>query len=79
MNFEITDIQTGKYPDLEKIALNEEWAKNLVYCDMDGFYIGEDGELILADECGNFAYCPHERFQVIINFLYTGERYVFIY
>lgn len=26
----------GSVPDLEQIALNEDWAKDLMYCDMDG-------------------------------------------
>lgn len=67
MEFKIIDITTGKYPDTESIALNEEWAKGLIYCDIEGFFIGEDGQLILADECGNFAYCPHDRFKIIID------------
>ena len=58
------DLQTGLAPDTEKIALKEEWAKGLVYCDMEGFAFHEDGYLVLLDECGNFAYCPPERFRV---------------
>ena len=46
------------------IALNEDWAKHLCYCDMEGFAIQEDGTLILTDECGKFAYCPEGRFLV---------------
>lgn len=65
MNFSVIDPKTGEYPDLEQIALHEDWAKGLMYCDMEGFLIGEDGELILADECGKFAYCPDGRFVVI--------------
>lgn len=63
-SFEIIDPKTGEYPDLEQIALTEDWAKNLVYCDMEGFCVNEDGNLILMDECGNYAYCPEERFMV---------------
>jgi hypothetical protein len=62
--FNVIDLETGEEPDMENIALNEEWARGLMYCDMEGFYIGEDGTLILADECGNFAYCPDNRFRV---------------
>jgi hypothetical protein len=64
IRFSITDLKTGKEPDMGKIALEEDWAKELMYCDMEGFYIGEDCTLILADECGNFAYCPGNRFQI---------------
>lgn len=65
----VTDVQTGEYPDLEKIALEEEWAKNLIYCDMQGFAIDEEGYLMLADECGNVAYCPPDRFTYEISVL----------
>ena len=65
MKFTVIDNKTGKYPDLEEIALNEEWAKGLIYCDMEGFALLEDGILILVDECGNFEYCPSDRFTVV--------------
>ncbi len=64
MTFTVIDTKTGKEPDCKDIALHEEWAKNFIYCDIEGFYIGEDGQLILADECGNFAYCPIDRFKI---------------
>lgn len=64
--FTVIDKKTGKYPDVEKIALKEEWAKDLIYCDIEGFAIQEDGTLILSDECGHFAYCPPDRFKIEI-------------
>ena len=68
MSFEFTviDTKTGEDPDLREIALNEEWANHLIYCDMEGFAICEDGHLILMDECGNHAYCPEGRFEIIM-------------
>lgn len=63
--FTVRDKKTGRYPDLESIALCEEWAKGLVYCDMEGFAIEEDGDLFLMDECGNFRYCPSGRFEIV--------------
>ena len=63
--FTVIDNNTGKQADQEEIALNEEWADGLVYCDMDGFAIMEDGSLILMDECGKYAYCPEGRFTVV--------------
>ena len=60
----VIDPSTGEYPDLEKIALNEEWAQGLVYCDMEGFATTEDGTLLLFDECGNYAICPPGRFVI---------------
>lgn len=62
--FSVIDTKTGEYPDLWDIALNEAWAKELIYCDMEGFAIEEDGTLILLDECGKHAYCPEGRFKV---------------
>ena len=67
--FDVFELAEGgktlKAVDEQKIALTEEWAKRLMYCDMDGFALTQEGDLILIDECGNFAYCPEERFVVI--------------
>ena len=65
MNFTVIDKKTGEFPDLWKIALEEEWAKGLMYCDMEGFALLEDGSLLLLDECGKFEYCPEDRFIVV--------------
>ena len=62
--FKVTDTQTGEEPDLEEIALNEDWAKELIYCDMEGFALQDDGTLILCDETGRFVYCPEGRFKI---------------
>lgn len=64
-SFTVIDNNTGKQADQAGIALNEEWAGKLMYCDMEGFAILEDGSLILADECGRFEYCPEGRFSVV--------------
>lgn len=65
MKFKVIDKKTNKEADMRKIALKEEWAKNLCYCDMESFAIQQDGTLILMDECGKFEYCPENRFEVI--------------
>lgn len=67
MTLTIIDKRTGRYPDVEKIALEEDWAKNLIYCDIDCFAICEDCSLLLMDDCGNVAYCPKDRFEVALN------------
>lgn len=64
MNFRVIDNKTGREPDIGDIALNEKWAFDLVYCDMEGFAITENGDLILLDECGNYEFCPQDRFTV---------------
>ena len=50
MTFNVIDPKTGEYPDLEHIARAEDWAQNLIPCDMEGFCINEDENLILMDE-----------------------------
>lgn len=62
IRFRVIDTQTGQEADAEQIALTEDWAQRLVYCDIDGFAITEDGYLVLFDDCGNLAYCPPGRF-----------------
>lgn len=64
MTFTVIDKRTGQEADTREIALKEEWAKHLVYCDMEGFAIEQDGTLILMDECGNYARCPSDRFEI---------------
>lgn len=63
--FTVIDKETGEYPDIYDIALNEEWAKDLEFCDMECFAIQKDGTLVLMDECGQFRYCPNGRFIVV--------------
>lgn len=67
MTFLVIDIKTGEEPDLWNIALEEEWANGLMYCDMEGFAMKQDGALVLLDECGEFRYCPPDRFNVIFD------------
>lgn len=64
LEFDVVDTKTGQYPDWEHIARTEDWADGLVYCDIDGIAILEDGSLILLDECGNCAPCPRDRFEI---------------
>ena len=66
MTFTVIDNKTGRYPDLWKIATEEEWANGLMYCDMEGFALLEGGTLVLLDECGRFEYCPSDRFTVVL-------------
>ena len=64
IEFKVIDNNTGKEADIGEIALKEDWAKGLMYCDMEGFAILDDGNLVLLDECGKYEYCPSERFSV---------------
>lgn len=62
--FIVIDSKTGEEADTYEIALHEDWAKELCYCDMEGWAIEDDGTLLLVDECGRFAYADRERFKV---------------
>jgi len=57
--------------DMELIAIKEPWAKGLIYCDMEGFAIEEDGTLLLLDECGTYREVPAGLFRVVM--LGAGE------
>ena len=60
LKFKVIDIRTGKEVSAEKI---NEIAKEsgLMDMDIDQFFIGEDGQLVLADNCGKIAYCDTEK------------------
>lgn len=70
MKFRVIDNKTGKEANVDEIVNNEEWADSLIYCDIEGFALLESGSLVLLDECGNFEYCPSDRFTVV----FDGER-----
>lgn len=63
--FIVIDKKTGKEADVYDIYLHEDWAKHLMYCDIEGFAIEQDGTIILLDECGQFVYCSSDRFEVV--------------
>ena len=65
-SFRVIDTKTGKEADTYEIALHEDWAKHLIYCDIDGWALGDDGSLMLLDDCLRAAYPPdRERFKVV--------------
>lgn len=69
--FWVKDKETGKEAELYEIVLKSykegSWAKDLIYCDLEGWGIEDDGTLIVCDECGSFAYPPQERFEIVWN------------
>ena len=71
MLFRVIDLTTDKEPDLRQIVLKEEWASGLLYSDVEGFAIAQDGTLALMDGLGNFRYCPLCRFDVILETIQT--------
>ena len=65
--FTVIDNLTGKEADEYTIAKTEDWAKGLMWMDIEGFALEDDGTLLLVDECGGVAYCPDERFSVVFD------------
>ena len=46
------DITNADGTPINYDALGRKYKDKLCYCDIDGFYIGEDGQLVLMDDCG---------------------------
>ena len=68
IKFKVIDTKTGKAPIFDHNHLfKEKWFKqsNLIWCDLEGWVISEDGVLMLADECGNVAYAP-DRYKAVL-------------
>lgn len=76
IQFTVIDKKTEKYPDMETIALTEEWAHDLMYPDMWGFTVGEDGTLFLMDDCGNVRNCPSDRFDIKLTAKIPKDAYL---
>lgn len=64
MTFQVIDRTTGKEVTrevLEKIAKENKLYAN----DLDEIFVGEDGRLLLMDDCGNSTYLENDRFLVV--------------
>ena len=64
VTFKVIDKRTGKEPT-DRVIYNIAKKGNLMTMDIDQFFIGEDGSLVLADDCGNITYCDTKRFKVV--------------
>lgn len=65
MVFKVIDKKTGKEPT-DRVIDNIAKKGGLIRCDIEQFYLGEDGSLVLADDCGNTTYVDTNRFKVVI-------------
>lgn len=65
MIFEIIDRRTGKEPS-QRVINNIARKGGLIEHDIAGFFVGSDGGLILADECGHYTYVNTNRITAII-------------
>lgn len=63
MTFKVIDTKTGKEPTY-RVIYNIAKKGGLMTMDIDQFFVGEDGSLVLADDCGNITYCDTKRFKV---------------
>ena len=64
MTFKVIDTKTGKEPT-DRVIHNIAKSGGLMTMDIDQFFVGEDGALVLADDCGNITYCDTKRFMVV--------------
>lgn len=71
MRFYVIDKRTGKEPIFDgNHIFRESWCKGrLIERDIDGWYISEDGQLALVDDCCNMAYPPPDRFEIVYDAL----------
>ena len=66
MTFKVIDTKTGKEPTARVIDNIAKKGGLMVY-DIDQFFVGEDGSLILVDDCGNITYVDAKRFKVEVS------------
>ena len=64
MTFKVIDTKTGKEPT-NRVIDNIAKKGGLLRMDIDQFFVGEDGSLVLVDDCGNMTYCDMKRFKVV--------------
>ena len=63
MTFKIIDKKTGTEPT-GRVIHNIAKKGGLMEMDIDQFFVGEDGTIVLADDCGRMAYVDMNRFYV---------------
>ena len=49
---DVFDITNADGTPVDYDVLGMKYKDQLCYCDIDGFYVGEDGGLVLMDDCG---------------------------
>lgn len=65
MIFGIIDRRTGKEPS-QRVINNIARKGGLIEHDIAGFFVGSNGGIILADECGHYTYVNTNRITAII-------------
>lgn len=74
MTFKVIDKKTGKEPTY-RVIHNIAKKGGLMTCDIDQFFLGEDGQIVLADDCGNIAYVDMKRFYAEMVGEQDGNRF----
>ena len=64
MTFKVIDTKTGNEPT-GKVLTRLARTGGLLEFDIDQFFVGEDGSVILMDDCGNSMYIDMTRFKVV--------------
>ena len=67
--FRVIDKHTGREYSEENINTD-----GLMEMDLDQMFLGEDGTLVMADDCGRIAYQDCERFDVLIDGYVSIDR-----
>lgn len=65
MTFRVIDKKTGKEPT-DRVITNIARNGGLMEMDIDQFFVGEDGSIILVDDCGKAVWCDMNRFEIQI-------------
>ena len=65
MKFKVIDTKTGKEPT-DRVINNIAKKGGLITTHIDQFFVGEDGSLVLVDDCGKITYCDMGRFRVVV-------------
>lgn len=77
LELEVLDKNTMN-PLPEEVIVKIAKQNQLIYCDIEGFAISEDGSLYLLDECGNYCYiAPNGLYVVRLEF--GGHTFEFDY
>ena len=65
--FTIIDKRTGEEVDIDTLVDELDLKTELMINDIEGFAIGERGEIYLLDECGNFVFVDPDNYEVRMN------------
>lgn len=65
--FTIIDKRTGEEVDIDNLIEELDIKTKIMVNDIEGFAIGEYGEIYLLDECGNFIFVEPDNYDIRLN------------